>query len=62
MPRGARFALEVSLGATIGIRRGVGGARTARFLGPLRIEPRAPRRAGGAREELLLRVDVVPRG
>ncbi len=62
VPRGARFALEVSPGATIGIRRGLRGARTARFLGPLRIEPRAPRRAGGAGEELLLRVDVVPRG
>lgn len=62
VPSGARFALEVSPGATIGIRRGLRGARTARFLGPLRIEPRAPRRAGGAGEELLLRVDVVPRG
>jgi hypothetical protein len=61
VPRGARFALEVSPGAAIGIRRGVRGARTARFLGPVRSEPRAARTADGGGEELLLRVDVVPR-
>lgn len=61
-PAGARFALEVGPGTSIGLRRGVEGAQTARFFGPLRSEPRAPRTIGGDGEELLLRVDVVRGG
>lgn len=61
-PRGARFALEIAPGAAIGIRSGVPGASTARFLGPLRSAARPAHAAGGAGQELLLRVDVVRRG
>jgi hypothetical protein len=62
VPKGARFAIEVAPGAAVGIRRGVPGAGTARFLGPLRSAVRPARAAGGEGQELLLRVDVVPRG
>lgn len=62
VPKGARFAIEVAPGAAIGLRRGVPGAATARFLGPLRSAARPGRPTGGEGEELLLRVDVVPRG
>jgi hypothetical protein len=61
-PKGARFAIEVAPGAAIGIRRTVPDAGTVRFLGPLRSAARPARAAGGEGEELLLRVDVVPRG
>ncbi len=62
VPKGARFAIEVAPGAAIGLRRGVPGAATARFLGPLRSAARPGRPTGGEGEELLLRVNVVPRG
>ena len=57
-PKGARFALEVTPGAAVGLRRGVTGAVTGRFFDPLRMEP--PRVPGMTRdEELLLRVEVA---
>lgn len=61
-PAGARFALEVGPNTAVGLRRGVPGAGTARFIGPLRSQARPARTAGGDGEELLLRVNVVPRG
>jgi hypothetical protein len=62
VPKGARFALEVAPGGGVGIRRGLRGAATARFSGPLRSDPRPASRREGDGEELLLRVDVVPLG
>jgi hypothetical protein len=62
VPKGARFALEVAPGGAVGIRRGVRGAATARFFGPLRGEVRRPDPRTSDGEELLLRVDVVARG
>ena len=62
VPAGARFALEVSPGATVGLRGGVAGARTLRFFSPLRGDRRRPDPAGGQGQELLLRVDVAPPG
>jgi hypothetical protein len=62
VPRGARFALEVAPGGGVGIRRGVAGASTARFSGPLRSDPRGKDPGTARGEELLLRVDVVPAG
>jgi hypothetical protein len=62
VPAGARFALEVSPGATVGIRGGVPGARTLRFFSPLRGDRRTPDPAGGEGQELMLRVDLAPRG
>lgn len=62
VPKGARFALEVAPGGAVGIRRGVRGATTTRFFGPLRSERRSPDTARGEGEELLLRVDVIARG
>ncbi|MFN8121941.1 MAG: hypothetical protein U0237_05875 [Thermoleophilia bacterium] len=61
-PAGARFALELAPGTAVGLRDGVAGARTLRFFGALRFEPRVPDGTRGADQELLLRVDVVPRG
>jgi hypothetical protein len=61
VPKGARFGLEVAPGAAVGLRHGVPGARTWRFFSPLRGDQRRPDTAGGEGEELLLRVDVVPR-
>lgn len=59
-PAGARFGIELSPGAAIGIRRRVAGASTSRVFGPLRSAPiRVPVNRGGAGEELLLRVDLV---
>jgi hypothetical protein len=62
VPKGARFALEVGPGGAAGIRRGVAGAGTLRFFGPLRSDPRAAEPGDGDGEELLLRVDVLPSG
>jgi hypothetical protein len=62
VPKGARFALEVAPGGGVGIRRGIDGATTARFSGPLRSDARPADPRGGDGEELLLRVDVVPPG
>ncbi|WP_354701170.1 hypothetical protein DSM112329_01477 [Paraconexibacter sp. AEG42_29] len=62
VPRGARFALEVAPGGAVGLRRAARGAVTARFFGPLRGEARVADDSRGRGEELLLRVDVVPRG
>jgi hypothetical protein len=61
VPNGARFALEVAPDGAVGVRRR-SGAGTARFFSPLRSERREPDTSGGAGEELLLRVDLVPRG
>ncbi len=61
VPAGARFGLEVSPGATVGIRAGVAGARTLRFFSPLRGDRRRPDPSGGDGQELMLRVDVSPR-
>lgn len=61
VPAGARFALELAPGAGAGIHRGARGAVTARYFGPLRSAPNVTTTAGGRGEELLLRVDVVPR-
>lgn len=62
VPAGSRFALELAPGAAVGLRDGVRGARTLRFFGALRFESRVPDRSRGGGEELLLRVDVAPRG
>jgi hypothetical protein len=61
VPRGARFALEVAPGTSAGVRA-VRGASTARFFSPLRGDRRQPDPAGGQGQELMLRVDLVPRG
>jgi hypothetical protein len=60
VPKGARFALELAPGSGVGVRRGVHAARTERFFGPVRLAP-AKAAAAVDGEELLLRVDLVPR-
>jgi hypothetical protein len=62
VPAGARFALEVAPGGAVGMRQGHGGSRLGRFVGPLRYTQRRVDARGGDGDELLLRVDVVPRG
>lgn len=62
VPAGARFALGLAPGSAAGLRDGVAGARTLRFYGLLRGDPRVPDDGRGAGQELLLRVDVAPRG
>jgi len=62
VPAGARFALGLAPGSAVGLRNDVAGARTLRFYGALRGDPRVPDDTRGAGQELLLRVDVAPRG
>lgn len=59
--RGDRLGIELAPGAAAGLRATVRGATTARFVDPLRSESRPPDPGGGRDEELLLRVDYVPR-
>ena len=40
--KGDRFALQVEPGAGVGVRRGVDGAQTRTFTGPLHSTPRPP--------------------
>ena len=61
VPKGARFGIEIAPGGGVGIRSGVDGAATARFFGLLRRPAEVPDRRGGDAEELLLRVELVPR-
>jgi hypothetical protein len=59
---GDRIGIQLSPGAAIGVRRGVAGAATARWLGQLFAEPR-PIELGedsGFDRELLVRADFVP--
>jgi hypothetical protein len=60
---GDRVALELAPGATTGVRRGVPGAATARWLGSLAaLSARRPDRGRGTGfdHEVLLRVEYVP--
>jgi len=59
---GDRIGVQLAPGAAIGVRRGVSGATTARWVGPLFLEPRPIElgKGSGFDHELLLRVDYVP--
>ena len=59
---GDLVGLEITPGAAVGVRPEIGGATTARWLGPLLISPRSPDREAntGFDHELMLRVDYVP--
>lgn len=59
---GDLVGLEVAPGAAIGVRKGVRGAATARWFGPLVLTPRPVERDSGTGldYEVLLRVDYVP--
>jgi hypothetical protein len=61
VPAGARFALELRPGSGFGVAPGDAGATTVRFFGPLRAIPQRPVRGRRHAEELLLRVDVLPK-
>ena len=52
--------LELTPGTGVGLRRAPAGAATARWVGPLALDPRAPDRTGRPGEELLLRVEYEP--
>jgi hypothetical protein len=59
---GDRVGVQLAPGAAIGVRRGVPGATTARWLGQLFVEPRPIELGGGSGfdHELLLRADYTP--
>ena len=59
---GDRVGVQLAPGAAIGVRRGVPGATTARWIGPLLVEPRRGELGAGTGfdHELLLRVDYAP--
>jgi hypothetical protein len=59
---GDRIGVELGPGAAIGVRRGVPGATTARWFGPLFLEPRSIELGAGSGfdRELLLRAEYAP--
>jgi hypothetical protein len=59
---GDLIGVQLAPGAAIGVRRGVAGATTARWLGQLFLEPRPIELAAGSGfdHEILLRVDYTP--
>ena len=59
---GDRIGVQLAPGAAIGIRAGVPGAATARWLGQLYLEPRPIERGEGTGfdHEILLRADYTP--
>jgi Protein kinase domain len=59
---GDRIGVQLSPGAAIGVRRGVAGAATARWLGQLFAEPRSIDlgEGSGLDHELLVRADYAP--
>jgi len=59
---GDLIGVQLAPGAAIGVRRGVAGATTARWLGQLFLEPRPIELAAGSGfdHEILLRVDYSP--
>jgi hypothetical protein len=59
---GDRIGVQLAPGAAIGVRRGTSGAATARWIGPLFLEPRAIELGGGTGfdSEVLLRVEYTP--